>query len=41
MKKDEKPSDCKYYNWEEYVNNPDLVKPKLKEGCKFNTGGRK
>ena len=42
MKKDEKPSNCKYSNWDFYiVHNPDEVKPKLKDGCKVNTGGRK
>ena len=41
MKKSVKPLDCKYSNWDEYINNPDEVKPKLKEGSKVNTGGRK
>jgi len=41
LKKSEKPSHCKYSNWDEYIHNPDEVKPKLKDGLKVNTGGRK
>ena len=41
MKKSEKPSHCKYSNWDEYIHNPDEVKPKIKEGSTVNTGGRK
>ena len=41
MKKDEKPSFCKYSSWDKYIHNTDEIKQKLREGCKVNTGGRK